>query len=99
MKFHPILFIARVFDLKSTDENPSFSKIAWWALFIASLSTGRFSLGFGMLLGAMAFGRSTVGQFFASRSVTANETVTKVEQTVLAITEKRDAKEGIDPSP
>lgn len=99
MRRRPGRWLLDTFDLKGTEDNPSFSKIAWWALFIASIATGHFSLGFGMLLGAMAFGRSTVGQFFASRSVTANEAVTKVEQTVLAITEKRDAKEGIDPSP
>jgi hypothetical protein len=59
--------IVRWLDLKGTDENPAFSKIAWWALFIAFLATGNFGILPATLLGAMAFGRSTIGQFFASK--------------------------------
>lgn len=81
--------VVHAFDLKGTDENPSFTKITWWAVFIATLATGNFGISFGLLLGAWAFGRSTMLAFINRSSVT----VTR------AITEKRDSKEGIDPSP
>lgn len=67
MIFRPIHFVAGVFDLKGTDDNPSFSKIGWWAVFIACLMNHQFSIFWGMLLGAWAFGRSAFMSYIASK--------------------------------
>jgi hypothetical protein len=58
-------WLVNALDLKGNDDAPAFSKIGWWAVFIASLATGHFGIGFGMLLGAWAFGRSTMMTFLS----------------------------------
>lgn len=83
-------------DLKGTDDNPSFSKIGWWAVFIAALATRQFSIWFAVLLGAWAFGRSTFLSFLASKSVSLSGSVTGDIKELLG---RRDPKEGIDPAP
>lgn len=92
----PVDFIATIFDLKGTDDNPSFSKIGWWAVFIAALATHQFSIFFATLLGAWAFGRSTILSFLASKTVSLAGSVTGNIKDILA---RRDPREGIDPSP
>lgn len=99
MRRRPGRWLLDTFDLKGTEDNPSFSKIAWWALFIASLATGHYSLGFAMLLSAMAFGRSTVAQFFASKAVTFRGVEENIKADVKLALSHRDPTEGIDPSP
>jgi hypothetical protein len=89
----PIDFVVRVLDLRGTDDNPSFTKITWWAVFIAALATRHFGISFGLLLGAWAFGRSTMLAFINRSSLSL------ADVTQRNITSRRDAKEGIDPSP
>ena len=96
MSLHPIKFIGNVFNLQGTDDNPSFSKIGWWAVFIASLWTHQFSIFFAILLGAWAFGRSAFLSYLATKPVSLE---TKLTGDVKDIFARRDPKEGIDPSP
>lgn len=70
MNFRPIHFVAGVFDMKGTDDNPSFSKIGWWAVFIACLMNHQFSIFYAILLGAWAFGRSAFMSYLASKPAT-----------------------------
>lgn len=88
--------LAKLFDLKGTDDNPSFSKIGWWAVFIASLATGQFSIFFGVLLGAWAFGRTAFLSYLATKPVALEA---KLTGDVKEIFGRRDAKEGIEPTP
>lgn len=83
-------------DLKGTDDNPAFSKIAWWAVYIACVATHQFSIFFGVLLGAWAFGRSAFLSYLSSKPVALSASLTGNVKDIL---ERRDAKEGIDPSP
>lgn len=96
MKCRPVEFVATLFDLKGTDDNPSFSKLGWWAVYIACIATGQFSIFFGILLGAWAFGRSAFLSYLASRPVALEA---KLTGDIKSIVERRDPKEGIDPSP
>jgi hypothetical protein len=96
MSLHPIKFIANVFDLKGTDDNPSFSKIAWWACFIACLLNHQFSIFWGVLFGAWAFGRSAFLSYLATKPVALDA---KVTGNIKDIFGRRDPKEGIEATP
>ena len=89
-------WLVRTLDLSGTDENPSFSKIAWWCVFIASLATHQFSIFFAMLLGAWAFGRSTFLSYLATKPAVLEAKLTGDVKEILS---RRDPRDGIDPSP
>jgi hypothetical protein len=96
MNFHPIKLLAKVFDLTGTDDNPSFSKIGWWAVFIACLMNHQFSIFWGVLFGAWAFGRSAFLSYLATKPVALNAIVGGDVKDIFA---RRDPKEGIEAAP
>lgn len=88
--------LVKLLDLKGTDDNPSFSKIAWWACFIACLASHQFSIFFAVLFGAWAFGRSAFMSYLATRPVGLSAAVSG---NVKEIFGRRDEKAGIEPTP
>lgn len=96
MSFRPIRFVVDVFNLQGTDDNPSFSKIGWWAVYVAAVATHQFSIFFGVLLGSWAFGRSAFLSYLATKPVALEAKLTGDVKEILA---HRDPKEGIEPTP
>lgn len=65
-------WLVKLLDLKGTDDNPAFSKIAWWALFIGCVATKNLNATTVSVLATMAFGRSVSMTYLSQKNNATN---------------------------
>lgn len=91
------------FDLVDPKGNPDHGKLAGYTafwVFVALIWLGREpSLGLAITLIAAAFGPRMFVAFLKSKSVTASEARTVIDQTTRTITERRDHGAAAEPTP